>query len=154
MAASYYNLLANIRDDQKSPPKGFGTTDYPRQATVTVTSAQILTSSTVPVTLISAPAEDYFIIIDEIAVMNDYGTATYAFAGDISIRYTDASGAKVVNDLPEVAFGEAAANAYVMRKAIDCIPVNGAVVMFAETDNPATGDGVFKFKIKYRIIGF
>lgn len=155
MAASYYNLIGNLRDEQKPSPKGFGATDYPRQATVTVASAAILAANATPVTLIAAPAEGYYIIIDEIVAKNDFGTAAYAAAGVLSIRYTDGSGAKVVNDLPEVAFFEAAADTIAMRKAIDCIPVEAApIVMYADTDEATTGDGSFIFKIKYRIISY
>lgn len=154
MGASYYNILANIRDDQKPAPKGFSNTDYPRQAAVTVTSAQIKAANTTPVTLIAAPSEDYLIIIDEIIVMNDFGTAAYAAGGAMSIRYSNGSGAKVVNDLAEVAFVEAAADAYAVRRAIDVVPTSAAVVLFAEASDPTTGDGVMKFKIKYRLVTF
>lgn len=154
MAVSSYNILANIRDDQKFPPKGFSSTSYPREANVTVTAAQILAAYTTPVTLIPAPAEDTYIVIDEIVAFHDYGTATYAGAGVISIRYTDGSGAKVVNDLAEVAFLEAAADAFEYRRGIDCVPACAAIVMYADTGNPTTGDGQFKFNIKYRIVAF
>ena len=154
MGGSYSNLITNLRDDQKPAPKGFGASDYPRQASVTVTSAQILAAYTTPVTLIAAPAEDNYIIIDEIVAFNDLGTAAYAAGGTMSIRYTDGSGAKVVNDLAEVAFVEAAADAIALRKAVDVVPECAKIVLFAEASNPTDGDGVMKFKIKYRIVNF
>ena len=152
---SEYNFIENLRDDQKFPPKGFNGTNYQRTASVSVTSAEILALNTTPKTLIASPGEDNFIIVDEVFLFHDHGGTDYVGGDDLAINYTDGSGDSLISDISETAFLEASADAYALHHGIDCIPVSGAaVVLFAKTSDPTTGDGTFTIKIKYRIETF
>lgn len=58
-----------------------------REATGTLTAANIAAMNATPVELIAAPAAGLIHIIDEIELLHDYDTAAYADGGDISIEY-------------------------------------------------------------------
>jgi hypothetical protein len=122
-------------------------------ATITLSSAQILALNTTPITLVAAQGASTYVVIEEITALNDYGTTTYAFSGDMSIRYTNGAGAETVTAFPEVAFCEAASDAVSTRHGVDVVPVvNAPVVAFAEGGNPITGDGEFDLNILYRVV--
>jgi len=155
MADVINNRLKDIRDSEKFPGKGFNSTNYPREASGTVTSAEILALNTTPKVLISGAGENTYVIVDEAVFFLDFTDTAYAGSAGLSVRYTDASGDALFNALPEVAFLEATADSIHMLKAIDCIPVSGAaVVLCADTADPTDGDSVIKWKIKYRVVTF
>jgi len=149
---AYYNLLKDIPDSQKFPPKGYSSSNYPQTASGTITSAEILALNTTPQVLITGQDGAYIIPIRAF-FFNDHGGTDYAASGDFSIRYTDGSGDALFNVLPEVAFVEAAADAVQFLTPIDCIPVSGAsVVLSADTADPTTGDGEIDYIIEYRVV--
>lgn len=155
MADVINNRLKDIRDSEKFPPKGFNSANYPREASGTITSAEILALNTTPKVLISGAGEGSYIIAEEAVFFLDFTDTAYAGSGGLSIRYTNASGDTLFNALPEVAFLEATADSIQVIAPIDCVPVSGAsVVLCADTADPTDGDSVIKWKIKYRVVTF
>jgi hypothetical protein len=149
-----YNLLKNIRDDQKFPPKGFNSSNYPRLVRGTMTSAEVLASYTTPKTVIAGGGEGVYIEVIRATFFMNHGGTDYAAADDMFLRYTNEAGA-IIATLPEVAFVEAAADAvYVPALASVTVPDAAPVVISAGTSDPTTGNGDIEYEITYRYITF
>lgn len=72
-----------------------------KEATGSLTQANITGMNATPVELIAAPAAGSAIVVDEIELFHDYATAAYTSGGDVSIKY-GTSGAVIT--LVDVAF--------------------------------------------------
>jgi len=123
-------------------------------AEVTLASADILASNKTPIEVIAAPGASKYIVIDDVFILNDFGTKAYAFGGTACLHYTDGSGDKVITDYPDDnTILEATADAVDWRPGIACVPVANAAIVFASaTADPTTGDGDFELIVKYHII--
>jgi flagella basal body P-ring formation protein FlgA len=140
----------------------FGTTlagnqDYGvRLAKATLTSGQVLTLNTAPITVIAAPGAGKMITILEVSTKLTFGTAAYAANTQLSLKYvgaaynacTDAStlvsGASRTLRWDQVVSTVASAtNTQVVE--------NAAVQITVNTGNPTTGDSSLSYYIYYVI---
>jgi hypothetical protein len=122
------------------------------EATVTLTSAQILALNTTPIELIAAPGAGKYIVVDYAYATMEYGSATYAAGGNIVLSYTDDSGTAVVT-IPE-AFVEATADIAQNNLQLPAIVAteDAPLVAAALTSDPTTGDSDIKITFSYRVI--
>lgn len=121
----------------------------------TLTSAQILTLNTTPITLITAFLNSV-IIIEGITARLNFNTTAYTGANNLEFRYTNGSGAKVTADMANT-FLNSSSTAYdqVAGVATELTPVlNTPIVVVVPTANPATGNSTLDLFIKYRVITF
>ncbi len=128
-------------------------------AAVTITSAQILALNTAPITLVAAQGSGTFIVVESIAVLNDFGTAAYVVnAAGFTVRYTDGTGS-IIGVLTQ-AFGQLVADGVAQIGDIasdgvtDPLVEDVPVVLFADTADPTTGDGEFDLSVTYRVVTF
>ncbi len=134
---------------------------YAVVATYTLSTAQILTLHTTPVTLISAFGTNssnvginYVYIVEGITARLMYGGTAYTGANNLEFRYTDASGVKVTADLANT-FINSSANtfAHVAGIVTAFTPVyNSPIVVSVPTADPGTGNSKIALIIKYRIV--
>ncbi len=129
-----------------------------QEATITVSSAELLLLNTTPKELIATPGAGFAIALDSAVLFLDYGTTAYdgiAAGEDLNIRYTDGSGALVAT-IEATGFLDATADAlrYVQPTTAAAItPVaNAALVLYMATGNIATGNSPLKVKVYYRVI--
>lgn len=121
----------------------------------TLTNAQILAMSTTPITIVTAPATGYANILTGAALWVTAGTTAVALQGSfISIRYTNASGSKVVSDFPAAAT-ESTSNTWYWNPAISVTPVSVAAIVIHDSasvgQSISTTSGVsYKLRAFYR----
>ena len=134
-----------------------GNQDYGvRLAKATLTSGQVLTLNTAPITVIAAPGAGKMITILDVATKLTFGTAAYAANTQLSLKYagaaynacTDAStlvsGASRTLRWDQVVSTTASAtNTQVVE--------NAAVQITVNTGNPTTGDSSITYYIYYVI---
>ncbi len=128
---------------------------------VTLTSAQILTLHTTPVTLIpalgntsSATAPNTIIIVEGITAKIYAGANAYTGANNLEFRYTNASGIKVTADIANT-FINSASNAYAHVAGIitTFTPVSySPIIVCVPTADPGAGNGNIVVSVKYRVI--
>ncbi len=138
-------------------------------ATGTISSAEVLALNATPITLIAAPGAGKTIIVDEIQLFLDYGSADYAAdAGeDLTFQYATGNVAIAAIDNDAVAFLTASADAHWFGQPGAVYDVQAAAtgdgVLLTTIDNEAievtiatgeviTGDSPIKWRIKYRVI--
>jgi len=127
-----------------------------KTATVTVSSAELLALNASPKTLIAAPAAGKALILVAAELWLDFATTKYAgiAAGeDLTIRYTDGSGALLATiETDPFLAAEADAFRYVEPTTTAAItPVAEApLVLHLSTGEIATGDSPLKVRITYR----
>lgn len=149
-----FNLIKNLRDDQKPPPKGFNLSNYTRLVRGTMTSTEVLASYTTPKTVIAGGGEGIYIEVVRASFFMNHGGTDYAAADDMFLRYTNEAGA-IIATLPEATFVEASADAvYVPALEGVLVPDAAPVVISAGTSDPTTGNGEIVYEITYRYITF
>lgn len=125
-------------------------------ATGTITEAQLEALNATPITVIDAPGAGKAIVVVGAQFFLDYNSAAYPIgsAGDLTLKYTDASGT-VIATITSSGFLTAAADE--MRYAIgpsNIEPVTNAVVvahlLTGELTN--TGNSPLKYRIEYKVI--
>jgi len=140
-------------------------------ATGTLTSAQILALNATPITVVAAPAAGQVIIVDEIQLFLDYGSATYvAGAGeDLTLQYVTSNTDIAVIDNDAVALLTAAADAHWIGRPQALYNVGAAAagdgVLLSDFDaegleftiatgEVATGDSTLKYRISYHEVTY
>lgn len=127
-----------------------------KTATVTVSSAELLALNATPKTLIAAPAAGHALILVAAEFWLDYNSAAYAGIAsgeDLTIKYTDASGA-VLATIETDPFLTATADAFryvepVTTAAIT--PVAAApLVLHLLSGEITTGNSPLKVRLLYR----
>lgn len=119
-------------------------------AEVAVTSAELLALFTTPKELVAAPGAGYVLEFISAVFILDYGTATYATNGNLTIAHdtTAVSDALAEGDF---LFKTADSMSVVQALSADVILAeNKAINLTLATGNPATGDGVVRVKVAYR----
>ncbi len=141
---------------QVDPRNLKGVRNYFANAIITLTAAQIKLLHSTPVILIPSPGATAAIIVEGIAAKITYNGTQYTGANALEFRYTDGSGTKVTADIPS-SFIDSASTAYYYAPAVTAAfaPLIGKpVVVAVPTANPAAGNSIITFTIKYRIINF
>lgn len=160
---------SNFKTGPLTPYTDLGISDIQQIASGTLTSAQILALNANPITLIPAPGVGKTIIVDEIQLFLDYGTAAYvAGAGeDLTFQYVTGNVAIAAIDNDAVTFLTAAADAHWLGKPNGVYAVSvagtGDGVLLTTIDNEGievtiavgeviTGNSPIKWKIKYHVV--
>lgn len=124
-------------------------------AVKTITTAQILALNTTPIELVAAPGSGLVLIPVALYATMTYATATYsANAAGFSVRYTNGSGQTCAMTLTQ-AFIQQTASAlfHIVAGATGIVPVaNAALVLYADTANPTTGDSALKIQVWHRVV--
>lgn len=124
----------------------------------TIAFAAVRTLNATPVTMIAAPGAGKYIEVERVHWFLDFGTAAYdaAAAGDtLEAKYTDGSGAAVVDAVAGNAIGSASADYHALVRAVpEVIPVaNAPIVAHINTGEwySAAGDSPLKYEVAYTI---
>lgn len=120
-------------------------------ATITLTSAQILALHTTPITAIAA-VTGKSIVVDSYTFKLNFGTIAYTGANNVEYRYTNGSGTKVAADTPSAVLDSSVSEGYAGIGAAGILSVNAPVVLAVPTANPAAGDGTATVTIRYRLV--
>ena len=133
----------------------------------TLTSAQIKSLFTVPITLVPAPVfantagsgtnvKNTFNQVVGIAARLTYTGTAYTGANALEFRYTNGSGAKVTADISTTFLNSASSTyAYVSGVTTELVPVaNSPIVVFVPVGSPGTGSSNITFVVYYRVISF
>lgn len=124
-----------------------------RTKRVTISSAEILALNTTPKSLVAAPGAGYYLDVFSVSYSLDYGAAAYATNTTIETRYTNGSGAKVCVDCANLLAATADKVCTVKPDDVELVNVaNAAVVTYAPSGNPATGDSPVYATITYRVL--
>lgn len=127
-------------------------------AEVTIAAGAVATLNATPVELVAAPGAGKAIVVDEVQWWLDFGSTAYdaAASGDTLVaKYTNGSGAAVVDTVAGDTFGGASADAYAVARGASVAPVaNAAVVAHINTGEwyGAAGDSPVKARIRYRTL--
>jgi hypothetical protein len=143
----------------------FASATYAQQeATGTISSAEILALNATPKELIPAPGAGKILVVDEIELFMDFGSAAYVRDGGDEELVLQYSGGVDVHAFANAtdAFLTAAADVHrIIRPviydsaAVNFIPSgadNEAVVAYITNSEVITGDSDLKYKIRYRTI--
>lgn len=122
---------------------------------ITITTAQMLTLNTVPVSLVAAPGAGLALVPVQLFSTLTYNSAAYSTnASGASVKYTDGSGVAPGLTLTQ-AFLQSSANSSlnVMASATAYIPTaNAPLMLVAASSDPTTGNSALKVRIYYRIV--
>lgn len=123
----------------------------------TLSSAQLLAMNATPIEVIAAPGAGSAIIVEEVELFLDYGTATYAAdAGeDLVLRYgTSAVAIDTWDDADTIIEGTADERRLTKPDTdLDLDDADNEAVEFAILSGEwATGDSPIKYRIKYRTL--
>lgn len=132
--------------------KYLGMDNLAKEATIVLTSAQVLALNSTPITLVPAPGAGKYISVDEVVATVNFNSVAYTGANAVEVRYTDGSGSKVTGDLA-AAWLNSASTAGVKSVAAAVTPLaNAAVVAAVPSANPAAGNSTVKVSVLYRIV--
>ena len=133
-----------------------------KEASVTITTAQLLALNATPIEVIAAPGAGYFIDFLGATIWYDYNSAAYAgiAAGEnLVFRQTDGSGAVVSSEVETVGLLDATADVIVKCAALSDVSVgsyviadNKKIVIHLLSGEVTTGNSPLKIKIQYRIM--
>ncbi len=120
----------------------------------TLTSAEILALNATPITVIAAPGNGFAIIVKKAIARHAAGTAYTTGAGeDITLKYTNASGAQVITAFDSDGFLDAATAQIRSSLGIGGTPVNNAaIVAHLLVGEVADGDFDVELFVEYDII--
>ena len=119
---------------------------------VSVSSAQILNSFTVPVVLIPAPGSGKVLQIVSFIIYSTFVTTPYTIASAVNLKY-DASGSAVTYDIATAL--ATSANRYISGSAngvSSSTITNKAILLESDVSDPTLGDGTLTFYITYQTI--
>jgi len=124
----------------------------------TIATAAVQTMNATPVELVAAPAAGKYIEVLRIHWWLDFESAAYdaAAAGDtLNAKYTNGSGAAVVDPVAGDAIGAAAADYHTLvSRVAELIPVAAAAIVAHIATGEwyaAAGDSPLKYEVEYRI---
>jgi hypothetical protein len=123
-------------------------------ASVTLTATQVKALFTTPQTLVAAPGVGKIILVDRITFASTFVSAAYTGANALEFRYTDASGAKVTDDIAATTLNFASGTRYATVAGVAAelqAVANAPIVVCVPTANPGAGDSVVKFNVQYRV---
>lgn len=126
-------------------------------ADVTLTTQQVLALNGTPIELVAAPGAGKILLFEAAQFWLDFATTAYdgiAAGEDLSIKYTDGSGAEVAQ-IEATGFldGTADETRYVRPSSTAVQPVaNAALVLHMLSGNIATGDSPLKVRVFYRVL--
>lgn len=130
-----------------------------KRTTGTIAAASVRTLNATPVSVIAAPGANKFTQVVSCRWFLDFATTGYdaAASGDsLVLKYTNGSGAEVVDSVAGDAIGAATADYHVVVDAVpEVIPVaNAAIVAHVNTGEwySAAGDSPLKYEIYYRTV--
>lgn len=125
-----------------------------KYAEVSLTAAEIKALNTTAKTLVAAPGAGYVLEFISAVLILDHGGTDYATNGNLSIRETNAAGTALSDTAAEGDFLFASADAIRCVQALSAdvaLLANKAMVLSCATGDPATGNGVLRVKVAYRI---
>lgn len=123
---------------------------------VELTSAEILALYTTPKELVEAPGAGKVLEFLSAVLFLDYGTATYATRGDLTINL-HTTGTALSDTVAAADFVQQTADAYRVMQALSAdvaLKANEALELRCATGNPDTGDSTIKVLIRYCIHDF
>jgi len=138
-------------------------------ASGTISSAQILALNATPVTLVAAPGAGKVIIVEQVQLFLDYGTAAYAgiAAGEnLLIEYSGGADIAILETL-SAGFLDATADVHILATPVSPVALsvntvltgilattidNEAVRVTIQTGEITTGDSPIKYEVKYRVV--
>ena len=136
-----------------------------REATGTLSSANIIAMNGAAVTLLAAPGAGKVIVIDEIEFFHDYATAAYSGGGDVTVEYATSGLDVLVFDValvtataddnwlvkPSVSYtssGTAASHGSLTSSANKAVVITNATAAFAD----GNASNIIKYRIRYHVI--
>ena len=132
------------------------------QATVTLTSAQLLALSTTPITVIPAPPAGYYVFPTYYTMQYHFGGTAYAGSGSCSLIY---GLPPVVNPTNLITLYNWTAASGIIHAAFSCTfigicgegltpytTVNGAAVMFTAPTALTLGNGTLTITLNYSLL--
>lgn len=128
------------------------------QADVTIATAAVLTLNATPVQLVAAPGAGLMLVPEFAVLFLDYNSAAYdgiAAGEDLTIRYTNASGALVATIETDPFLAATADAVRIVRPVTTAahLPVaNAALVLHLSTGEIATGNSPLKVRTYYRVL--
>jgi hypothetical protein len=118
----------------------------------TLTAAQMDTLNATPVEILSAPGSGLINLVHSVLTFVDAGTVAFELGvGVLEYRYTDATGAKVVDDVPNAQV-ESATDTDYYSKSVSLVPVRNAKIVAHASADVTAGNGVVYGRIYYHTI--
>jgi len=126
-------------------------------ASVDISSAELLALYTTPKTLVAAPGAGKILELLSVLLALDYATTAYTIgtAGDMQVKYTDASGAAASSTRAATGYLDAVADTLSLLEKVGgtVVPVaNASLVLCLATANVTAGDSPIHAKVVYRIL--
>ena len=157
-AADDFVILTDVNDNDKTKTAKvsdfqsyFGTSSLE----VTITSAQLLTSFSQPVVLLTCGANE-FITVLSITQKYNFGTTPYVFAGGSDMLITNNGSAAPQNtqyaliDIGGLAVNEAATSVGPVKSKYPLPGGANSLTFQSDVADPTGGDGTLKLSILYR----
>lgn len=128
--------------------------EFNKTALVTLTSAQILALNATPVEVIAAPGAGYAIFVTKAVARHAAGTAYTTGAGeDITLKFTNASGAQVITAFDSDGFLDAATAQIRSSLGLGGTPVaNAAIVAHMLVGEVTGGNFDVELLIEYDVL--
>jgi len=117
------SVILSVTGLKNTPSHDTGVINAGNQIDISISSAQILAMNATPVTLIAAPGAGKAIVLDRAAFFLDYNSGAYASIHDMTIRYTDGSGA-IIGTLGMTGFLDQTADTYAVLT-----PAAGSIIL-------------------------
>jgi hypothetical protein len=163
-AASQTANLIEVYDSSKNlltavDPNGNMLATNVSQASVTVSSAEILALFTTAKTLLAAPGANKVYELVSATLTYVYNTTAYTVGSstNLAINYKDKTGAAVTTTRATTGFIDQTANSYSLFRpltaqlALDANAINQPLCLSLAGANPTLGDGTFKLNLIYRV---
>lgn len=126
-----------------------------QEASLLITSAQVLALNATPLTIVAAQGTGYVIEVLAASVSITYGTAAYATNVNIQLITDGATGAQFkggVLDATVSCIRKLQEQLITLPTTTTQLIANAALKVSVETGNPATGDSDITVRILYRVI--